>query len=349
MKQQRRSRRVGTGPTVNDVARAAGVSPMTVSRVINREGNVLPATREKVDQAIALLGYVPNAAARSLAGRPHCRLALLHSNPSAAYLSEFLVGSLAGAGEVDAEIVVEHWNGVEAAGALVARLGQHRIDAVLLPPPLCEDAALLAALDGAGLPYAQIASGAPTAGGTAVAIDDEAAARTMTAHLLALGHQRIGFIAGDPNQTASALRQRGYETELAAAGLAPDPALIVPGDFTWRSGFLAAETLLQLPQPPTAIFASNDDMAAAALAAAHRHGRDVPQDLTVVGFDDTAMARTVWPELTTIHQPVAEMARRAALALTEGVRSTSRGKAPTPRHERLDFELVIRGSDAPPA
>ncbi|MGH6780518.1 MAG: LacI family DNA-binding transcriptional regulator, partial [Sphingomonadaceae bacterium] len=127
-KRRQRAPRRGSGETtVADVARQAGVSPMTVSRVINHAANVLPATRARVEAAIAELDFVPNPAARSLAGRPQCRIALLHSNPSAAYLSEFLVGSLAGAAESDAQLVVEHWNGSDSPMKLAARLADHRI------------------------------------------------------------------------------------------------------------------------------------------------------------------------------------------------------------------------------
>ena len=343
-----RSRRVGDGPTIADVARAAGVSPMTVSRVVNRASHVLPATRSKVEQAIAELGYVPNAAARSLAGRRHCRIALLHSNPSAAYLSEFLVGSLAGASHADAEIVAERWQSDETPAALAKRLVQHRIDAVLAPPPLCENAELVAAMRAEGLACARIATGLDHGDAATFSIDDEGAARAMTEHLIALGHRRIGFILGDPNLSASNLRWQGYQAAIAAAGLDYDPGLIAGGDFTWRSGFLAAEALLSLPLRPTAIFASNDDMAAAAISAAHRHRLDVPGDLTVVGFDDTAMASTVWPEITTIRQPIAEMARLAAIELAEEIRASSPDATVPPGRRRLPFELVRRNSDSPP-
>lgn len=350
-KPKRRPRvRRGSGElTVADVARQAGVSPMTVSRVINRLGNVLPETRARVEAAIAALDFVPNPAARSLAGRPQCRIALLHSNPSAAYLSEFLVGSLAGAAETDAQLVVEHWDGRDSPTRLAQRLTDHRIDAVLLPPPLCDDAALLAALSASKLPLAQIATGAPVAFADAVSIDDEGAAHAMTRHLLALGHRRIGFIAGDPNQTASALRQTGYARALRDAGLDVDDELIVQGDFTYRSGLDASERLLSQMPRPTAIFASNDDMAAAVIALAHRHRLDVPHDLTVCGFDDTAMARAVWPEITTIRQPVADMAHRAMLRLADRVRAGASPDAPAPLHEELAFTLVERASDARPA
>jgi LacI family transcriptional regulator len=322
---------------------------MTVSRVVNRKGYVLPATRERVERAIAEYGYVPNQAARSLAGARQCRIALLHSNPSAAYLSEFLVGSLAGAAACDTQLVVERWNGEEEAAALAGRLTAHRIDAVLLPPPLCENGDLLTALAAGAIPVAQVATGRPAPQANAVIISDAGAAKAMTAHLIGLGHRRIGFIAGNPDQSASELRRFGYEEALRDAGLPVDPALIEAGDFTYRSGLAAAEFLLSRDNAPTAIFASNDDMAAGAVSAAHRRHLEVPQDLSVCGFDDTAMATTIWPELTTIRQPIAEMAHAATDLLARAVRAGLTRPSPPPQHRKLDYELVERGSSAPPA
>jgi LacI family transcriptional regulator len=237
----------------------------------------------------------------------------------------------------------------EATDTLVERLTLHRIDAVLLPPPLCDDPALLAALSAAGLPIAQIATGRPAGSAHAVTIDDEAAAHALTTHLIGLGHRRIGFIAGNPNQTASALRRAGYERALGDAGLEPAARMIAQGDFSYRSGLLAAEKLLSQAERPTAIFASNDDMAAAVVAIAHRHHLDVPKDLSVCGFDDTAMATTVWPELTTIRQPVAEMARRAMSILAEAVRGRCAASDLARQHVRLPFQLIRRDSASPPA
>ncbi len=339
-------RRGGSGATVDDVARRAGVSAMTVSRVVNGGAGVAPATRSRVGQAIAALGYVPNSAARSLAGAHQVRIALLHANPSAAYLSEFLMGSLAQAAASDAMLVVEQVDPAQSVLDLVTRLRKHRIAAVLLPPPLCDDSAMIAALEREGLSMARIATGAPGLGGHAVTIDDHAAASAMTAHLISQGHRRIGLIAGNPDQTASALRRDGYEAALADAGIACEAELIAQGDFTYRSGLLAAERLLDLPRRPSAIFACNDDMAAAAIAAAHRRGLEVPRDLSVAGFDDTAMATAIWPELTTIRQPVAAMSQAAVRLLVQAVRQ---GESAAPQHERQNFELVCRDSDGPAA
>ena len=340
---ERGGRRRGTGPTVADVARRAGVSPMTVSRVANGESNVLPDTRRKVERAIDELGYVPNLAARSLAGGRPPRIALLHSNPSAAYLSEFLVGCLAEASKRGVQLVVEFYDEAERASDFARRIVSRRIDGVLLPPPLCDDDALMARLREAGLALVQVATGRPDGRSHAVTIDDEAAAFTMTRRLLESGHRAIGFITGNPNQTASGLRLAGYRRALAEFGVAARDDLVAGGDFTYRSGWEAAEQLLRAVPRPTAIFASNDDMAAAAISVAHRAGIDVPRELSVCGFDDTALATTIWPELTTIRQPIAEMARKAIGLLAEAV--AGEGK-PGAQHQRLAFTLIERGSDA---
>ena len=216
-----------SGPTVDEVARHAGVSPMTVSRVINGESNVLPATRDRVQQAITAMGYVPNAAARSLASGRQCRIALLYTNPSAAYLSEFLMGSLGQARLIDAQLVIEHCDQSRQPEELVRRLAGHRVNAVLLPPPLCDDEALLMALEDAGWPIAQIATGRPVPFAHALSIGDEAAAHAMTTHLIALGHRHIGFITGAADQSVSALRRVGYARALAEAGIAIEPELTV--------------------------------------------------------------------------------------------------------------------------
>lgn len=182
----------------------------------------------------------------------------------------------------------------------------------------------------------------------AVMIDDLNAAAVMTRHLLQLGHRRIGFISGHPNLTASGQRQAGYVAALNAAGIPIDDGLIVQGYFTYRSGFDAAEALLSLADRPTAIFASNDDMAVATVAAAHRAGLDVPHDISVCGFDDSAMATSVWPELTTIHQPIADMSREAVSLLVDEIRARRAGAAPEYRRVSLASALVERDSVRPP-
>jgi LacI family transcriptional regulator len=344
----RPSRRQRNAPTISDVAAAAGVSPMTVSRVINGENNVRESTRDLVNDVIRKLNYSPSAAARTLAGGEELRIGLLYSNPSSAYLSEFLVGSLDQAARSNVQLVVEKCDEDALEQSVIDHMVQGRVDGVILPPPMCDSAAVLSAVIEHDIPAVAVATGKPADSMAAVSIDDRRAALEMTQHLIGLGHRRIGFIIGNPNQTASAERLAGYRAALAEAGLDEDGSLIVQGLFTYRSGLDAAEQLLTLAKPPTAIFASNDDMAAAAVAVAHRRGLDVPRDLTVCGFDDTALATTIWPELTTIRQPIVEMSRTAVELLVREIRDRKNGRTGAPNHLVLDFALIRRHSDAPP-
>jgi LacI family transcriptional regulator len=336
-------------PTIADVAAYAGFAPMTVSRVINGESNVRQETREAVQAAIAKLKYSPNLAARTLAGAEQVRIGLLYSNPSAAYLSEFLVGSLEQARLSHVQLVVEKCDAKQHEEEVVRELLATGVDGIILPPPLCDSKRIHTVLTSAGALAVAVASASPRAGLLAVRIDDHAAAAAMTRHILSLGHTRIGFIIGNPNQTASAQRFAGYKAALGLAGIAVDKSLIAQGLFTYRSGLKAAEQLLSLAKRPTAIFASNDDMGAATVTVAHRMHLDVPKDLTVCGFDDTEFSRSIWPELTTIRQPIADMSRAAVQLLVQKIRARRAGKDEDCKHVLLDFTLVHRNSDAMPA
>jgi LacI family transcriptional regulator len=342
-------RRHGT-VTIQHVAQQAGVSAMTVSRVINRESNVRESTLASVLQAIERLNYSPNTAARSLAAGEALHLGLLYANPSAAYLSQFLVGALEGARRAGCHVVLESCGSESADEQADAtrRFATSGVDGVILPPPLSESPAVHHELAAAGMPVVTVAMGLPQPGALNVRIDDRAAAAAMTRHLIGLGHKNIGFIVGHPNNTASAERLRGFLTALEEAGLDPEAAPTEQGYFTYRSGLVAAERLLARDPRPTAIFASNDDMAAAAISVAHRQGLDVPRDVSIVGYDDTAPATTVWPELTTVRQPVAAMAEAAVELLLADLRAR-RAENQTPGAERvLDYDLVLRESSAPP-
>jgi len=348
--EQRVTRRRRGGQTINDVARHAGVSPMTVSRVINGEKNVREETRKRVAAVIDELGYTPDPAARSLASAQTIRLGLLYSNPSAAYLSEFLLGSLDQCSRSAIQLVVEKCDAEAGERVAVERLISSGVDGVILPPPLCDSHLIVELLQQAGIPTVVVATGEPPPSASAIRINDYQAAFAMTRHLTGLGHRRIGFVRGHPNQTASELRFQGYAAALHESGLEVEDQLVVQGYFTYHSGLTAADQLLGLDPPPTAIFASNDDMAAAAIAVAHRRGLDVPRDVTVCGFDDTALATTVWPALTTIRQPVAEMSREAVILLTDAIRRKKAGKPPKAKSELMEFALIRRQSDShPPA
>ena len=348
-KKRRSPSRKQGAPTIADVAAYVGFAPMTVSRVINGESNVRPETRLAVEAAIAKLKYSPNLAARTLAGAEQVRIGMIYSNPSMAFLSEFLVGSLEQARRSHVQLVVEKCDADQDEEDVVRELLATGVDGIILPPPLCDSKRIHAIISSAGAPAVAVASASPRAGFLAVRIDDHAAAVAMTRHLLSLGHRRIGFIIGNLDQTASALRLAGYKAALVEADIAIDNSLIRQGLFTYRSGLKAAEQLLALPKPPTAIFASNDDMGAATVAVAHRHHLDVPKGLTVCGFDDTEFSRSIWPELTTIRQPIAEMSREAMLLLLRQIKARREGTAEDGKHVLVDFTLVRRDSDGPPA
>lgn len=334
--------------TMSDVAKFAGVSPMTVSRVLNGETNVRQGTCNRVNAAIAALNYVPNQAARRLAGSKPIRLGFLYSNPSAGYLSEFLVGLLTQASINHVQIVVEKSEAGEHEEVAARNLLAYGVDGIILPRSLSDTVRLVDLIANAATPAVMVGSGQPDKKLSAVSIDDYQAAYAMTQHLVALGHQRIGFIKGHPNQIASLRRLSGFQAAMSETGTPTSADLIVQGYFTYRSGLDAAQALLGLKHPPTAIFASNDDMAAATVAIAHRLGLDVPGDVSVAGFDDTALASTIWPELTTVHQPITAMAEAAVNLLMRQIRALRNEKPEAPEHMVMDFSLIRRQSDAAP-
>ena len=345
------SRRSRGSVTIEDVARRAGVSAMTVSRVINKEKNVRDRTRDRVLEAIDALNYTPNTAARSLAAGEATHVGLIYSNPSAAYLSQFLVGALEAARRAGCHLVIEPCGSADddAEHAQAARhLVDARVEGVILPPPLSESIPILSELASSETPVVTVAMGQNYQNALNVRIDDFRAASEMTQYLVDLGHRRIAHITGHPNHVATIERERGFRATVERAGLRPAHVFVEQGHFTFRSGMEAAERLLDLDPRPTAVFASNDDMAAAVIGVAHRRGLAVPGDISVVGFDDTSPATTVWPELTTIRQPVSAMADAAIELLLVALRERRAGEPPQVVDQVLDHEMVIRGSSGPP-
>ncbi len=321
---------------------------MTVSRVINGEGNVRENTREQVLAAIAKLNFAPNRAARSLAGGEQLRIALMFDNPSASYLSEFLMGALEEASRADIHLVVQNCENVAEAKALVHHLIDGGIKGFILPPPLCDDQSVLDLITDAGAVAIAVGPGKASGSHAAVLIDDFQAAYDMTRHIIDLGHKRIGFIIGNPEQVSSGRRLNGYKAALEDAGIPVREELIAQGRFTYRSGMQASERLISVDPRPTAIFASNDDMAAATVAVAHRLHLDVPNDITVCGFDDTAMASTIWPELTTIRQPIRGMTAWAVSAAVRILKARRNGEPLEVEQKTLPYTLVRRDSDSAP-
>lgn len=328
---------------IEDVAAAAGVSMKTVSRVLNQEPNVREETRERVQAAVDRLQYRPNPSARSLAGQRAYVVAMIYDNPSSNYLMEVQGGVL------DA-CRASHYNlvlgpvmyGHPDCIAHITDLIQHsRSDGVVLTPPLTDDPRLLVHLEALGVPFASISPREPH-GRIGVTLDEPGAAREIVRHLVGLGHRRIGHIMGHPDHGASEWRHAGYRAALEQAGIEYDPDLVVPGEFSYDSGVRGAERLLDLPDPPTAIFAANDDTAAGVIRAAGMRHIRVPEELSICGFDDTPISRQIFPQVSTVRQPTREMGRLATLELLKAIREPGAGGMLT-----MDYALQLRESTSP--
>ncbi len=329
--------------TIVDIAKAAHVSIKTVSRVVNREDGVGAATRARVEDTIAQMGYRPNVSARSLSSRRSYLIGLIFLRVGAYhYVGEVQAGAMAACRRAGYHLVVEQVDSPDGAGpqGLEGVLRAGRFDGLILPPPVCDDPEVLAVIKAAGLAYVRIAPDHDFDLSPYVFMDDKEAARAITARLWDLGHRRIAFIDGPPDHGSARRRREGYLAALAERGAEARPEWIAPGSFYSLSGFDAAEALLSLPERPTAIFASNDEMALGVLAAAAKRGLSVPQDLSVAGFDDGPSASSAWPRLTTVHHPVAEMAHAATEMLIESFGDERfRGRT---KVRQLDYRIVRR-------
>ncbi|WP_334183725.1 LacI family DNA-binding transcriptional regulator [Novosphingobium sp.] len=333
--------------TIKDVAARAGVSPKTVSRVINGEAHVRPELRDLVQKVVAELDYRPNAFARSLSSSRSYLLGLFIDDPVSGYAADVQHGALMGCRARSYHLVVEpvDLTAPDWAGEVRSSIAALRLDGAIVAPPICDDPVLMALFAEAGLPTVLVApSAAPPDFGT-VRMDDRRAAQEMTDYLLGLGHRRIGFVQGPLSHSASARREEGFRAAMAAAGLAVDETCVMRGDFTSRSGMELGEHLLALSDRPTAVFAANDDMALGVLITAMKLGIAVPENLSVCGFDDAPSSRAAWPQLTTVRQPKAEMATAAVDILVDPeFRRKAGGEG---SHLMLPHEMVVRGSTGP--
>ncbi len=329
--------------TIHDVARLAGVSIKTVSRVYKGEPNVRDVIRERVKEAGAQLRYRPNAAARNLVERRSNLIGLFFENPSAAYVTELQMGALERLRETRYRLLIfPVERRADILGALVETAHASGLDGIIVTPPMSDDPAILKELMESGMPFARVAGDLAVYPNSSVTIDDMAAAEELLHYLLSLGHRKIGFITGDLSHRSAQLRLAAYHKVLAGTGIEANPDYVAEGGFSFASGLVAGERLLTLKDRPTAIFASNDDMAAATLQVAFNHGIRVPDDLTVVGFDDSAIASMVAPQITTVRQPVFEMTRDAADMLLQQIES---GKTEPSR--QIGYKLIIRQSSGP--
>ncbi len=310
----------------------------TVSRVINGEPSVREGTRTRVVTAMEKLNYRPDPSARRLAGQRSYEIVLAYNNPSRNYLMDVVSGVLAASRSHHYNLVLSPITSPRDIDEIFVHAHP---DGVVLTPPLTDDPVVVAALNRRRLPYACLSPHDRKARIGAY-IDDAAAARDLVLALARLGHRRIGHIRGARGHGAREWRLVGYKQALRDAGLPYDPSLVVDGEFLFESGVQGARKLLALKQPPTAIFAANDDTAAGVLRAAAELGLCVPRDLSVCGFDDTPVAGQILPALTTVQQPITEMARITTLQLIERIRDPKAGAM-----ERIDYRLIQRESVGP--
>ena len=346
-------------PTLEQVAALAGVSRATVSRVVNGSPKVSPVVRAQVERAVAKLGYVPNRAARSLVTRRADSVALVVSEPHARFFSEpFFAGMVRGVSAALAETGVQlllliaqgppiHRGTTPAVprtppagrGRLERYVVGGHVDGVLLAS-LHGDDPLPGTLERAGVPAVLVGRPAGAAPASYVDADNRGGARKAVDHLVSRGRRRIATITGPLDMGVGLDRLDGYRDGLAAAGLAGAGDLVETGDFTDEGGAAAMDRLLGRPGPPVdAVFAASDLMAAGALRALRAAGRRVPDDVAVVGFEDSAVARYAQPPLTTVRQPIEEMGRQATRLLLARVAG-----GPSGMHLILDVDLVVRAS-----
>ncbi|MET1041114.1 MAG: LacI family DNA-binding transcriptional regulator [Acidimicrobiales bacterium] len=326
-------------PVMADVAGRAGVSVMTVSRVLNGFPGVAEDTRQRVEEAVAALGYRANPAARVLAGGRSRTLGVIAVETQQFGPSHMLYGIEAaarGAGHVLSFVTMAP--GADEIGATLDHLRAAHVEGVIVIAPVRPVIDAVADLD-ADLPLV-VVGGDPSVRTSTVTIDQEAGARMATAHLLGLGHRTVHHVSGPADWIDATERQRAWSETLEAHG-AP-PGRFVEGDWTAQGGYAAGTQLAQDPTV-TAVFAANDQTALGILRALHEHGRSVPDEVSVVGYDDIPEAAYLVPPLTTVRQDLGEVGRRGVellLALVDG--------GPAQRHVMVAPELIVRASSAPP-
>jgi LacI family transcriptional regulator len=344
--------------TVKDVALEAGVSVMTVSRVINDSANVSPAKKEQVLQAIAKVNYRPHIGARALSGAQTYQLLMMFNNPNVAWMGELIIGMMNKCRRIGYHLLIEGFEDFEhqeATGAMLSTeeiaglIDSSHVDGIILPPPICFDRAVLDAVRALEIPCVRIAGNPAQDINLRVGIDNCAAAYEITDHLISLGHENIAVIKGPDLFVSSALRYEGFSAAMRDHGVEVLESNVVCGHFDVESGIECARDLLRRKNRPTAIFASNDEMAAGVLFAAQEAGIRVPEQLSVAGFDDAHIAQSVWPRLTTIRQPLRAMGEKSVELLESWLRQANYPPSePVQSSVMMDYELMVRQSTAAP-
>lgn len=334
--------------TIKDVAQLAGVSIKTVSRVINKEASVRTDTIEKVNQAIRQLSYEPNLAARNLAGTRSYTIGYVYDNPNAYYVIDMQNGILAECKERGYELVIHPCksSSPNICDELKNMVTKSQLAGLVISPPLSEMPEVLEALADMDVQFVRIISGSgnkpePT---PCIFVHDHEAAQHITEHLLELGHKKVAFISGDKGHRSTDERYNGYREALENAGLDIEPDYLYEGQYSFETGVKGAKQLLSLETPPTAIFACNDEIAAGALFASRLMNVEVPEQLSIAGFEDSPFSRQTWPKLTTAAQPTNVIARKAAESLISQVVAQRTGKGKTVQHQHFEPDLVVRES-----
>jgi len=330
-------------PTIADVAERAGVSIKTVSRVINREPKVKQETRDRVERAIADLRYRPNSPGRMLASRRSYNLGLIY-NANSSYINSIQNGALAACRNEHYDLLIHpcDYRSPDIALEISELVTGAKVDGLLLVPPVSDLPSVRTLLEDGQVPYVSISGMTTAPGEWTVGTNDREVSAAMTSHLFSLGHRRIAFVRGHPDHKAMARRYEGYLDGMRANALEVDEALVIQGDNSFQSGIDCGARLLRMSPRPTAVFCANDHMAAGVMAVAHETGVRIPAELSVAGFDDIPLAGQVWPALTTIRQPLHEMASLAAMLLIHRLR----GRETKGLIRVVDAELVTRASTA---
>lgn len=327
--------------TINDIAQLANVSKKTVSRVLNDHPIVREETRARVKKIMAEQGYAPDLQARALAFGRSFLIALAYDNPSPQYVVNMQRGILDQLEGTDYQLVLHpvDRSQPDAVEKLEQFVERHRPAGVIMPPSVSEDEALCDMLKAQRCEYVRIASVALDEGPKLVQTHDADGAAQAARHLASLGHERIAHVHGPKSFRSAHERLAGFRAGLKEFGLELDEALTIEAGYTFDSGVRAASNLLSRANRPTAIFAGNDEMAIGIYTSARKLGLTIPEDLSVVGFDDTPMASRISPGLTTVRLPIREMGQEAARAILRGLSGAGRSE-----NASFNPELIVRES-----
>ncbi|WP_404339348.1 LacI family DNA-binding transcriptional regulator [Pseudoalteromonas mariniglutinosa] len=336
--------------TINDVAKLAGVSMKTVSRVINKEPSVRKKTYDMVMEAVNTLNYQPNLAARNLAGTSSFTIGLVYDNPNAYYVIDMQNGVLSRCKEEGYELVIHPCSHTDSnmEDDIKSMITRSRLAGLVLTPPLSEQSSIIDMLDNLGVHYVRVLSGRPTDDNqdSCIYVNDYKAAYEITTHLLNLGHTQIGFLCGDKEHKSTTERLAGYQAALADYHISYDATLIYEGLYSFSSGVEGAKKLLadNNPKAISALLGGNDEIAAGALFAARLMGIDIPEQLSITGFEDSPFSRQTWPKLTTAHQAndvISQHAARLLFRKTRGARNLDKDIITT-----FTPSLIVRESSA---